>query len=89
LLDIRHIFLSQYVHRTYYAYVLSQFKKLEQDLRRHDRRLRWKHVMHLIRLLLYGVTVLKHGFVPLRVDEQRDRLLAIRHGEVRWQEVEQ
>jgi hypothetical protein len=67
LLDIR----PQYVHRTYNAYVLSQFKTLEQDLRRHDRRLRWKHVMHLIRLLLYGVTVLKHGFVPLRVDEQR------------------
>ena len=44
--------------------------------------------MHLIRLLLSGVQVLQHGFVPLRVDEYRERLLAIRRGEVPWQEVE-
>jgi hypothetical protein len=28
------------------------------------------------------------AFVPLRVDEYRDRFLAIRRGEVQWQEVE-
>jgi len=87
LLSMRHIFLSQYVHRTYNAYVLSQFKKLEQDLRNHGR-LRWKHVINLIRLLLSGITVLREGFVPLRVDQYRDRLLAIRRGEVPWEEVE-
>jgi hypothetical protein len=87
LIDLRSIFLSQYVHRTYNAYVLSQFKKLEQDLRNHGL-IRWKHVMHLIRLLLQGVEVLKHGLVPLRVDEYRDRLLAIRRGDVSWGEVE-
>ena len=84
---MRHIFLSQYIHRTYNAYVLSQFKKLEQDLRNHGQ-MRWKHVMHLIRLLLSGVEVLRHGLVPLRVDEYRDRLLAIRRGEMPWDEVE-
>jgi len=87
LIDQRQIFLSKHVHRTYNAYVLSQFKKLEQDLRNQGE-VRWKHVMHLIRLLLSGVVVLKHGFVPLRVDEYRDRLLAIRRGEVPWQDVE-
>ena len=87
LLAMRHNFLSRKVHRTYNAYVLSQFKKLEQDLRNHGQ-IRWKHVMHLIRLLLSGVQVLKHGFVPLRVDEYRDQLLAIRGGEVPWREVE-
>lgn len=87
LIEMRHIFLSQYVHRTYNRYVLSQFKKLEQDLRNHGQ-IRWKHVMHLIRLLLSGVEVLKHGFVPLRVDEYRDRLLAIRRGDVSWEDVE-
>jgi hypothetical protein len=87
LIDMRHIFLSQYVHRTYNAYVLSQFKKLEQDLRNHDT-IRWKHVMHLIRLLLSGVEVLKHGLVPLRVEDFRDRLLAIRRGETPWDDVE-
>ncbi len=87
LIDLRHIFLSQHVHRTYNAYVLSQFKKLEQDLRNYGE-IRWKHVMHLIRLLLSGVVVLRRGFVPLRVDEHRDRLLAIRSGDVAWEEVE-
>jgi predicted nucleotidyltransferase len=87
LIEMRHIFLSKHVHRTYNSYVLSQFKKLEQDLRnQHD--VRWKHVMHLIRLLLSGATVLRDGFVPLRVDEQRDQLLAIRRGEIPWEQVE-
>lgn len=68
--------------------MLSQFKKLEQDLRNRGE-IRWKHVMHLIRLLLSGVTVLREGFVPLRVDAYRDRLLAIRTGQVPWNEVEE
>ncbi len=88
LLALRGIFLSQQAHRTYNAYVLSQFKKLEQDLRSGGE-IRWKHVMHLIRLLLSGVTVLREGFVPLRVDAYRDRLLAIRGGQVPWMEVEE
>jgi len=88
LLAMRGAFLSRHVHRTYNAYVLSQFKKLEQDLRSHGQ-IRWKHVMHLIRLLLSGVTVLREGFVPLRVDAHRDRLLAIRRGEIAWEKVEE
>jgi hypothetical protein len=87
LIGLRSIFLSRHVHRTYNSYVLSQFKKLEQDLR-NQHALRWKHVMHLIRLLLSGIVVLRDGFVPLRVDEHRARLLAIRRGEVSWQDVE-
>ena len=87
LIEMRGMFLSRHVHRTYNSYVLSQFKKLEQDLR-NNHGIRWKHVMHLIRLLLSGVVVLREGFVPLRVDEHRDRLLAIRRGEVPWEEVE-
>ena len=87
LIDMRDIFLSRHIHRTYNSYVLSQFKKMEQDLR-NARSLRWKHVMHLIRLLLSGVVVLKKGFVPLRVKEHRDRLLAIRRGEIAWDEIE-
>jgi len=87
LIAAREMFLSQYVQRTYNAYVLSQFKKIEQDLRSHGE-IRWKHVMHLLRLLLSGVTVLREGFVPLRVDAYRERLLAIRRGEVSWEEVE-
>jgi uncharacterized protein len=87
LLQMRHIFLSQYVHRTYNSYVLSQFKKIEQDLRNAGQ-VRWKHVMHLIRLLISGITILREGFVPLVVEPHRDQLLSIRKGEVEWEEIE-
>jgi hypothetical protein len=86
LLDMRAAFLSKLVYQTYNGYVLSQFKKLEQDLRNRGE-VRWKHAMHLIRLLLEGVGVLREGFLAVRVDEHRARLLAIRHGAAPWDEV--
>jgi uncharacterized protein len=86
LLDIREIFLSKLVYQTYNGYVLSQFKKMEQDLR-NTGEVRSKHAMHLIRLLLSGITVLKEGFVPVRVDDYRSQLLSIRNQEVPWDEV--
>lgn len=86
LLDMRGIFLSRLVYQSYGGYVMSQFKKLEQDLRATGS-IRWKHAMHLIRLLLAGVTALREGFVPVGVGDHRERLLAIRHGNVPWEEV--
>lgn len=87
LLAMRSMFLSQLVYQTYNSYVMSQFKKMEQDIRTKGE-VKWKHLMHLIRLLLSGITVLKKGFVPVRVEEHRQQLLAIRRGEVSWQEVD-
>ncbi len=86
LLEMRSIFLSQLIYQTYNGYVLSQFKKLEQDLRVQGE-IRWKHAMHLIRLLLSGITVLQEGFVPLRMNQYRQQLLAIRSAQVPWEEV--
>lgn len=87
LLSARELFLSKLVYQTYNGYVLSQFSKLEQDLRTQGE-LKWKHVMHLIRLLLSGITILRERCVPVRViDGQRDRLLSIRHGEISWDDV--
>jgi len=86
LLAMREIFLSKLVYQTYNGYVISQFKKLEQDLRSTGA-IKWKHAMHLIRLLMSGVTVLKEGFVPVNVAERRDLLLAIKRGEMEWDEV--
>lgn len=84
----RHRFLSKMVYQTYNGYVISQFKKLEQDLRTVGE-IRWKHAMHLIRLQLAGIGVLSEGRVPVRVDAaHRDRLLAIKRGEVPWEEIE-
>ena len=86
LLAMREIFLSKLVYQTYNGYVMSQFKKLEQDLRSTGA-IKWKHATHLIRLLMSGVTVLKEGFVPVNVAEHRDLLLAIKRGEMGWDEV--
>lgn len=86
LLAIRDIFLSRLVYQTYNGYVMSQFKKMEQDFRTKGA-VRLKHAMHLIRLLLSGITVLKEGFVPVKVEEYRQQLLAIRRDEMPWEEV--
>jgi uncharacterized protein len=86
LLKIKEIFLSQLVYQTYNGYAMSQFKKMEQDIR-NTGQVRLKHAMHLIRLLLSGITVLKEGFVPVKVEKYRDKLFAIRYGEMPWEAV--
>jgi predicted nucleotidyltransferase len=87
LLAMRPSFLSRLVFQTYNGYVASQFKKMQADIRNQGE-VKWKHVMHLLRLLISGISVLRHGFVPVRMDEHRDQLLAVRRGEVAWDETE-
>ena len=41
------VFLSKLIYKTYNGYVLSQFKKLEQDLRTKGE-IKQKHAMHLM-----------------------------------------
>ena len=87
LLALRQHFLSQMIFQTFNGYAMSQFKKIEQDLRNHGE-VRWKHAMHLLRLLLTGAATLREGRVPVRVEAHRDRLLAVKRGEMPWTEVE-
>jgi hypothetical protein len=87
LLALRACFLSKLVFQTYSGYVASQFRKIEADLRQHGAP-KWKHVMHLLRLLHAGVVVLRTGEVPVHVGSLRDRLLAVRAGEVAFADVE-
>jgi uncharacterized protein len=87
LLANRRVFLSRRVYQTYNAYVMSQFKKLEQDIRTTGA-VKWKHAMHLIRLQLAGCSILESGEVSVDAGRHRDRLLSIRYGEVPWEEVD-
>lgn len=87
LLSMRSMFLSRLVYQTYNGYVMSQFKKMQADIRNQGQ-VKWKHVMHLVRLLISGIHVLRDGFVPVRVDEHREQLLAIKNGDMPWQETE-
>jgi predicted nucleotidyltransferase len=86
LLDQRAKFLSKLIYQTYNGYVTSQFRKLEQDLRARGE-LKWKHAMHLIRLLLSGVTALREDDLRINLAEHRDRLLRIKRGEIPWVEI--
>ncbi len=87
LLAMRDAFLSQMIFQTFNGYAMSQFKKMEQDLRTRGE-VRCKHAMHLLRLLLTGAATLRDGRVPVRVEEHRDRLLAVKRGDVPWAEVD-
>ena len=86
LLANRQRFLSRLIYQTYNGYVMSQFKKLEQDLRARGE-IKWKHAMHLIRLLLSGISALREGELRVRPNEHRDALLRIKRGEQPWPEV--
>ncbi|HET6246237.1 MAG TPA: nucleotidyltransferase domain-containing protein [Tepidisphaeraceae bacterium] len=87
MLAMRKLFLSKMVYQTYSGYVMSQFKKLQADIRNKGQ-VKWKHVMHLIRLLLSGIRVLEEGFVHVAVGPNRDRLLAIKRGEIPFPELD-
>lgn len=49
---------------------------------------RWKHAMHLLRLLTSARDLLRTGVLTIDVGEERDSLLAVKRGEVSWPEVE-
>ncbi|MEV4249115.1 nucleotidyltransferase domain-containing protein [Streptosporangium canum] len=82
LLAIRRAFLSGRAHRTFTGYADAQFRRLDPE------RPRWKQAMHMIRLLISGLHLARHGEPLVRMDDHRDRLLALRRGEVSWAEVQ-
>lgn len=83
----RKVFLSQMIFQTFNGYAMSQFKKMEQDLRNHGE-VRPKHTMHLLRLLITGAATLRTGNVPVRVEAHREHLLSVKRGELTWAEVD-
>lgn len=88
LREERSLFLSRLVYQTFNGYAMSQFKKMEQDIRSTGS-VKWKHAMHLIRLLRAGIATLHTGELPVRVDPgQREELLAIRDGSLDWAAVD-
>lgn len=87
LLAMRESFLSKLVFQTYSGYVASQFKKMQTDIRNQGR-VKWKHVMHLIRLLISGIDVLREGTVIVKVGTDRENLLAVKRGEVSFADAD-
>ncbi|MFJ6572835.1 DNA polymerase beta superfamily protein [Streptomyces sp. NPDC091292] len=87
LLALRDAFLSRQAHATFARYALGQRKKLEADVRQHGAP-RWKHAMHLLRLLTSCRDLLRTGELTLDVGAAREPLLAVKRGEVPWPEIE-
>ncbi|WP_046505436.1 nucleotidyltransferase domain-containing protein [Streptomyces odonnellii] len=87
LLSLRDAFLSREAHRTFVRYAVGQRGKLEADIRRHGVP-RWKHAMHLLRLLTSCRDLLRTGTLTIDAGEAREGLLAVKRGEVPWSEVE-
>jgi len=86
ILTHRRIFLSKLVYQTYSGYAASQFRRIEQDHRTLGA-VNWKHVMHLIRVLLQGISILRNGEPAINVGSFREELLAIRDGLMPWAEI--
>ncbi|MFE7776658.1 DNA polymerase beta superfamily protein [Streptomyces sp. NPDC057445] len=87
LLALRDAFLSRMAHETFVRYARGQRRKLDADVRQHGVP-RWKHAMHLLRLLGTCRDLLRTGRLVLDVGDGRERLLAVKRGEVPWPEVE-
>ncbi|NYS20688.1 nucleotidyltransferase [Streptomyces sp. SJ1-7] len=87
LIALRGAFLSRLAHATFVRYALGQRKKLEADVRQYGAP-RWKHAMHLLRLLTSGRDLLRTGELHIDAGAARGELLAVKRGEVPWPEVE-
>ncbi|MET9700068.1 nucleotidyltransferase domain-containing protein [Streptomyces sp. NPDC006529] len=87
LLALRGAFLSRRAHTTFTRYATSQRAKLDADVRIHGAP-RWKHAMHLLRLLESCLHLLRTGRLSVDVGPLREGLLAVKRGEVPWPEVE-
>lgn len=87
LRDRRDMFVSKLIYQTFNGYAMSQFRKMEADIRTNGH-VKWKHAMHLLRLLLSGIVAMKEGFVPVLVGDHREELIAVRDGRMEWAEVD-
>jgi predicted nucleotidyltransferase len=86
LLATRRAFLSRRVAETYGSYARDQLTRVAA---RRDRtgQTNHKQAMHMLRLLLAGAHVLRTGEILLDVTGLRDRLLAVKRGDVSWPDV--
>ncbi|MFJ9930810.1 DNA polymerase beta superfamily protein [Streptomyces misionensis] len=87
LLSLRGAFLSRRAYGTFTRYALGQRRKLDADVRTTGAP-RWKHAMHLLRLLISCCDLLRTGELRIDVGDAREPLLAVKRGEVPWAEVE-
>ncbi|GAA0527482.1 nucleotidyltransferase domain-containing protein [Paractinoplanes ferrugineus] len=86
LRSVRRAFLSRRVAASYGSYARDQLHRV--DARRERTGVtNHKQAMHMLRLLMAGAHVLRTGEVLVDVRPWRERLLAVKRGELPWHEV--
>ena len=70
----RKAFLSKRIITTYRGYATSQFHKMGQDQNQKGE-IRWKHAMHLLRLMHSGTVALHVGEIPVLIGGKQAELL--------------
>src|SRR5262249_39970056 len=86
LRQMREVFLTRYLYKTYSGYVLSQFRRMANACARTGR-YKAKHAMPLLRLLYSGIAALRSGQIGIDVGEHRDELLAIKAGALSFEQA--
>lgn len=86
LVAARGAFLSRRVYETYGNYARDQLDRVAAR-RARTGEINHKQAMHMIRLLTAGAHVLRTGEVLVDVSHLRDQFLAVKRGEVPWDEV--
>jgi predicted nucleotidyltransferase len=79
LIDIRGAFLSQRLRNSHRGYANEQLKKMTNHSETP-----WKHAMHLLRVLMAGISAFETGqiMVEIPTEQERNFLRAVRAGEV-------
>jgi hypothetical protein len=83
---MRGAFLSKQIITTYSGYVMSQFRKMSRARERGEEP-RARHAMHLIRLLLAGISAMRTGDMDVTAREHQTELIAIRTGRMAFDET--
>ena len=86
LRQMRGVFLSRHIYKTYSGYVLSQFRRMA-NAHAKTGAYKAKHAMHLIRLLYSGIEALCSGEIRVDVAEHRNELLAIKAGALSFEQA--
>ncbi|WP_269802755.1 nucleotidyltransferase domain-containing protein [Actinocorallia populi] len=81
---LRPAFLSRKAHRTFLRYAERQFQRATPA---DGGPVKWKHVMHLLRLLISGRHLVETGDLLVDATPYREGLLAVRRGERTWEDV--
>ncbi|WP_424214486.1 nucleotidyltransferase domain-containing protein [Streptomyces sp. BI20] len=86
LRELRGAFLSRRAHGSFVGYADRQRRRLLAGVRA-DGVPRRKPAVHLLRLLASGRDLLRTGRLTVDVGAERERLLAVKRGELSWEEI--